>query len=137
MHRYKLLLIFCVIGTLTMKFSFAQETTATLSGTVSDPKGAPVQGASIIVKHEPTGYSTGTQTNAKGIFVIPNLKVGGPYTIKISYTGMQEQTLDNINLILGNNPDLNVDMKAEDKSLKEVVVVSGRRGSASGLTVGR
>jgi len=137
MHRYKLLLILCIVGTLAMKFSFAQETTATLSGTVSDPKGAPVQGASIIVRHEPTGYSTGTQTNARGIFVIPNLKVGGPYSIKISYTGMQEQTLDNINLNLGNNPDLNVDMKADDKTLKEIVVTGGRRASASGLTVGR
>src|SRR5882724_3385343 len=105
MHRIKLLFILC-IGTLAMNSSMAQETTATLGGRVSDSKGNIIQGASVIAKHEPTGYSTGTQTNAKGIYVIPNLKVGGPYTIKISYTGLEEQTFDNVNLVLGNNPDL-------------------------------
>jgi len=137
MHRLKLLFILCITGTLAMKSSFAQETTATLSGHVSDSKGNPVQGASVIVKHEPTGYSTGTQTNVKGIYVIPNLRVGGPYTIKISYTGLQEQSMDNINLTLGNNPDMNIDMKEEDKTLKEIVVFGGRRATASGINVGR
>src|SRR5882757_3118528 len=99
MHRLKLLFILCITGTLAMKSSFAQETTATLSGHVSDSKGNPVQGASVIVKHEPTGYSTGTQTNAKGIYVIPNLKVGGPYTIKISFTGYKEETVSDLNLV--------------------------------------
>jgi len=137
MYRLKLLFILCITGTLFMNSSVAQETAATLSGRVTDAKGSVVQGASIIVKHEPTGYSTGTQTNAKGIYVIPNLKVGGPYTIKISFTGFQEQTIDNINLTLGNNPDLNIDLKQDDKTLKEIVVVGGRRASSSGINVGR
>ncbi len=136
MHRLKLLLIFIITGTLAMKLS-AQETTATLNGIVTDAKGAPVPGASVLVKHEPTGYSTGTQTNAKGIYVIPNLRVGGPYTIQISYTGYKEQTLDNINLVLGNNPDLNVSLEVDNKTLKEIVVVGGRRNASTGVTVGR
>ncbi len=126
---------------LLVLFSFAaavaQETSSTLSGVISDAKGVPVNGASIVVKHEPTGFTTGAQSNAKGIFILPNLKPGGPYTITISYTGMATQTLDNINLSLGNNPDANVTLKADDKSLKEVVVTGSRRGVTSGLTVGR
>lgn len=137
MYRYKLLFILCISGMLAINSSVAQETTASLSGHVSDNKGTPIQGASVIVKHEPTGYTTGTQTNAKGIYALPNLRVGGPYTIKISYSGLQEQTFDNVNLVLGNNPDLNVDLKLEDKSLKEIVVVGGRRATSSGITVGR
>ena len=78
MSRFRLLLMFTMIALLTGGLVRAQETTATLNGTVYDPKGAPVPGASVVVKHEPTGYSTGTQTNNKGIFVIPNLRVGGP-----------------------------------------------------------
>lgn len=137
MRRISLLLTFFLTGTLAMNLAWAQETTATLSGLVSDSKQQPVPGASVIVKHEPTGYTTGTQTNNKGIFYIPNLRVGGPYTIKISYTGLKEETLDNVNLSLGNNPDVNVSLQAEDKSLKEVVIVGGRRVASSGLTVGR
>ncbi|MFT3932218.1 MAG: carboxypeptidase regulatory-like domain-containing protein [Chitinophagaceae bacterium] len=126
---------------LTLIFSFAcavaQETTSTLSGVITDAKGAIVPGASIVAKHEPTGYTTGTQSNSKGIFILPNLKPGGPYTITISFTGMVTQTLDNINLSLGNNPDANVALKAEDKNLKEVVVTGSKRGVGSGISVGR
>ena len=126
---------------LSFFFSFsvlmAQETSSTLSGVITDSKGATITGASIVVKHEPTGYTSGTQSNSKGIFIIPNLKPGGPYTITISFTGMATQTLDNINLSLGNNPDANVTLKTDDKSLKEVVVTGSRKGAGSGLTVGR
>ena len=130
------LLIFCLSFGFAINIS-AQETTATLNGTVLDTKGAPVPGASVVVKHEPTGYSTGTQTNSKGIFVLPNLKVGGPYTIKISFTGYKEEVLSDINLGLGNNPDFNIGLKMNDQALTEVVVVGGKRGQSSGLTVGK
>ena len=137
MRTHCLLLILCLNASMVASTAFSQETTATLSGSVLDQKGIPVIGASISIKHEPTGYTTGTQTNTKGIFVIPNLRSGGPYTIKISYTGFQEQTLDNINLILGNNPDINIGLRPDDKTLTEVVVTGTKRGGGSGLTVGR
>jgi len=129
--------ILYLICTLTFQAAFSQETTATLSGIVTDSKRSPVQGASVIIIHEPTKYKTGAQTNNKGVFIIPNLRVGGPYTVTISFTGFKEQTVENLNLNLGNNPDLSVNMQVDDKSLKEVVITGTRRGSGSGLTVGR
>ena len=122
---------------LSFAFVMAQETSSTLSGVIADAKNAPISGASIVVKHVPTGFTSGTQSNTKGIFVLPNLKPGGPYTVTISFTGMATQTLDNINLSLGNNADANVTLKADDKNLKEVVVTGSRRSGGSGLTVGR
>ena len=68
--------------------SFSQETVANLSGYVTDAKGAFVNGAIVTVKHEPTGFVTTTQSNNKGIFTLVNLKVGGPYTVKISTSGL-------------------------------------------------
>jgi len=118
--------------------SFAQETTATLNGVVLDSKGAAISGASVIVTHEPTGYSTGAETNSKGMFILPNLKPGGPYTVKISYTGYKDTTLENVNLGLGNNPSGNITLEQKDQTLTEVVVTSGGRKSLpSGLSVGR
>ena len=114
----------------------AQETTATITGSVIDASGAIVNGASILVKHEPTGYETNAQTNSKGRFVVPNLKPGGPYTITISYIGLKEEKLTDINLLLGDNPDLNIVLKSAAAELKEVVVsANSRRNSSSGLTV--
>jgi hypothetical protein len=117
--------------------TFAQETTATLSGTVNNAKGEPVAGASVMVTHDPTGSTVGTQTNNKGIFVIPNLKPGGPYTIKISFVGFEEEKFENVNLSLGNNPELYVNLKNNEKNLQEVVITTARRPAGSGLTVGR
>src|SRR5437868_14380355 len=89
--------------------AFAQETTSTLNGTVNDEKGNPIPGATIAVTHVPTGITSTTQTNKKGLYTLPNLKPGGPYAVKISFVGYSEQSFDNLNFILENNPDLNID----------------------------
>ena len=118
--------------------AFAQETASLLSGTVADSKGLTMPaGATISVVHEPTGFKTYTRSNSKGIFTIPNLKPGGPYTIKVSFVGYEEQVFDNINLVLGNNPELNVLLKADDKSLKEVVVTSSNKKQVNGINIGK
>lgn len=116
---------------------FAQETTSTLSGFVVGDKGAPVQGASILVKHEPTGYVTGTQTNNKGIFIIPNLKPGGPYTITVTFVGFKEERIENVNLNLGSNPDQNINLQSDNRALQEIAIVGGRRPGTSGLNLSR
>ncbi|MEO7048314.1 MAG: carboxypeptidase regulatory-like domain-containing protein [Ferruginibacter sp.] len=117
-------------------FSYAQETTSVLNGLITTDKGAPLPGATIVVKHEPTGTVTTGQSNGKGLFVMPNLKPGGPYTITISFAGFTTQTLSNQNLLLGSNADLDVNMNLNTQSLKEVVVASSRK-IAGGLNVGR
>ncbi|MBA2249807.1 MAG: TonB-dependent receptor [Chitinophagaceae bacterium] len=132
----KRLLIYVFLIITSFKLS-AQETTSTLSGSVTDNSGTPVSGASIIIKHEPTGYITGGQTNTKGRFVIPNLKPGGPYTVKISFVGFQEQTMDNVNLSLGNNPDATIALVSNDKALQEVVIAGTRRNTTSGINISR
>ena len=116
---------------------FAQETTSTLNGNVTDDKAIPVSGASISVKHEPTGYTVLTQANKKGIFIIPNLKPGGPYTIKVTFVGFKEVVLENVNLALGNNPDLNVALNIDSKQLKEVVISGKKITSTGGISIGR
>lgn len=117
--------------------SFAQETTATLSGHITDNRGAFLSGATIVIKHEPTGTVANTQTNSKGIFYLPNLRVGGPYTITITYVGFKDITLNDVNLTLGTNPNLDVNLQSATKDLTEVIVTSSRRAATSGLTVGR
>jgi hypothetical protein len=116
--------------------SFCQETSSTLSGIVTDSKNGLVTGATISVVHVPTGFKTATQSNNKGLFIIPNLKPGGPYTIVVSFVGFDNQQYDNVNLVLGNNPELNVALKTNDKTLQEVVVNAGRRTPA-GFNIGK
>ncbi|MES2002998.1 MAG: carboxypeptidase regulatory-like domain-containing protein [Bacteroidota bacterium] len=114
--------------------TYAQETSATLSGHIKEPKGAFVSGATITVKHEPTGFVVTGQSNSKGIFVIPNLKSGGPYTIKISFIGFKEEIFSDVNLGLGNNPDVNVTLTNTSTILTEVTVSSAGRKQIQGAT---
>ena len=134
------LLVLC-IAFLTMTAitkTYAQETTATLSGSVAGVNSEPAPGATILVKHEPTGFKTSTQANNKGYYFIPNLKVGGPYTITISYAGAKTEEFKDVYLSLGNNPDINLAFKQSNSELKEVTVVAaGRKTAAAGLSVGK
>src|SRR5581483_4525010 len=131
------LFLYCLLMMTCAATSLAQETAATLSGVVLDAKGAAVSGASVIVKHEPTGFSTGVETNSKGIFTLPNLKPGGPYTVTISYTGYKTITLDNVNLSLGANPSGDITLQQNGAQLTEVVVTGSGRRSVPGTSVGR
>ncbi len=117
---------------------FSQETTAVLSGHVTDAKGTFLPGTSIVLKHEPTGSVASTQVNSKGMFTISNLKPGGPYTLSVSALGFAVQTFKDINLVLGANPDLNISLNPITTELKEVVVNTGsRKAAAGGLVVGK
>lgn len=117
----------------------AQQTASSLTGYITDDKGAAANGASITLKFEPTGQITKTITNHKGLFVATNLKPGGPYTITISFIGYKTESIGDVNLSLGDNPDLNLALKNSATEIKEVIVqaTGGRKLSGPGISVGR
>ncbi len=109
--RSLILSICCLIGSPTL---FAQVTTAALSGTVLDQAGEGLIGATVLARHEPSGTQYGVQTRDGGLFTIPNMRVGGPYTVKVSYVGMKEQQISGVSLNL--NTRANLSFKMEDAS---------------------
>ena len=117
--------------------AFAQETTSTLGGTINDEKGNPIAGATITAVHEPTGSISTTQTNKKGLYSIPNLKPGGPYTVTVTFVGFNKEKFDNQNFNLGNNPDLNARLAVNVGNMKEVVVTTGKKIPGAGVNIGR
>ncbi|MEI8075510.1 MAG: carboxypeptidase regulatory-like domain-containing protein [Bacteroidota bacterium] len=117
--------------------SFSQETVANLSGHITDAKGAFVSGAIVTISYLPTNAVTSAQSNSKGIFNITNLKPGGPYTIKFSFVGYKEQVFNDVNLGLGNNPEVKVTLLDNVNQLTEVVVSStGKKNIAGATTIG-
>ena len=120
-----LLLILIVAATFTGAQVFAQGvTTASIHGVVTDTKGATLPGATIAVTHLPTGTVYAAATRADGRFNLPNLRVGGPYTIKISFIGFKEYIEQNITLSIGQDFSLNVKLQENTDLLKEVSVTS-------------
>lgn len=104
---------------------FAQVTTSSMSGTVTAVDG-PVIGATVIATHVPSGTTYGTTTNADGRYNLNGMRVGGPYTIVVTYVGYGKSTTNNITLSLGENYALNVLLSEESSTLDEVLVTANR-----------
>jgi hypothetical protein len=60
--------------------------TATLKGTIFDPQGLPIMGASVIVSNPGTGWNHALQTGSDGVYRVPLLPPGS-YKIQIEASG--------------------------------------------------
>lgn len=100
----------------------AQVTTSSITGTVKDIKGA-LPGASIKATHTPTGTVYSVSTNNDGRFTIGGMRVGGPYTVEVSFVGYNQQKLTGINLKLGEPYVVNLTLSDNSATLAEVKVV--------------
>ena len=103
----------------------AQVTTSSMSGRVTDAEGA-VIGATVIATHTPSGTTYGAVTNKEGRFNLNGMRVGGPYTVKVTFIGYGAYTQNNITLSLGENYVMNVVLTEETTSLDEVFVTATR-----------
>ena len=99
-------------------------TTAGLNGFVTDVAGEPIPGANVVAVHEPSGTRYGTSARAGGAFVLPNLRVGGPYTVTASFIGYQPAVERDVSLSLGQTLQVTFEL-AEDAVLLDGVTVQG------------
>ncbi len=119
---------------------FAQGVTrASLGGVVTSDKGEPLPGANVVVVHEPTGTRYGASSRITGAFNIPNMKIGGPYTVTASLVGYKGDSKRDVYLNLGQ--EVRVDFRLVEEAIQgqEVIVTaesdpvlnSGRTGAAT------
>ncbi|MGD8426358.1 MAG: carboxypeptidase regulatory-like domain-containing protein [Balneolaceae bacterium] len=105
--------------------SYAQVTTASIDGVVVDQNGEPLPGANIVAIHEPSGTQRGVSTRSNGKFTLTNLRVGGPYTVKVTFIGFKPQKKEGIYLTLGKTQTVRFELKENVTNLSEVVVTAG------------
>ncbi|HEX2684631.1 MAG TPA: TonB-dependent receptor, partial [Ferruginibacter sp.] len=107
----------------------AQVTTSSISGVVKNKSGNPLPGATITATHIPTGTVYTAAARTGGRFDINNMNPGGPYTITTSFVGFENDTKEDVFLVLGDV--LNLEVKLADKSTQlEGVVLLGTGGRA-------
>jgi hypothetical protein len=110
--------------------SFSQVTTSGMTGTVKDTSGHTLQGATVVAVHTPSGTTYSTVAGKNGVFNLPNMRAGGPYSLKITFTGQEPFALENITLELGQSYNVNATLEQAHQILESVVVTGRSRRAA-------
>ena len=80
--------------------AFAQLSTSSITGTVTDPQGLATPGASVTAVNEDTGASFSAETTSTGNYAITGL-IPGPYTVNVSHAGFRNFTATHNRLNVG------------------------------------
>ena len=99
--------------------AFAQ--TGTVLGTVTDPTGSVVPGATITITNTGTNAKRVLQTNTAGSYIAPELPIG-PYSVKAEATGFK--TYERTGITLDSNDTVRVDAALQVGQVTENVTVA-------------
>src|SRR5215216_7586401 len=97
------------------------QTTGTISGTVTDEKGAVIPNATVTARNTERNISRNLTTGSDGNYRFENLPVG-PYEVSVEATGFAKYVQSGITLILNQNAVVDVSMKPG--GVQEVVTVT-------------
>ena len=103
----------------------AQVTTSSITGTVTSATGDPLEGASIVAIHTPTGSRYTTTSQKSGQFNFPNITPGGPYTVTVTFVGLTPYQKTDIMAPLGDKYNMIIELSSSAKELQNIII-SGR-----------
>jgi hypothetical protein len=109
--------------TMLLASMYAQQTTGTVRGIVSDPTGAVVPNVAVVVRNEATGLTRTVTTNRQGEYVAPELQ-SGTYTISVKAPGFEEGTSTDVLLHVSSTQVLNLQLRL-GSTTQQVMVHAG------------
>lgn len=104
--------------------AFAQITTSSLVGRITEENGQPLAGAAIVAVHVPSGTQYATIANGEGRYTINGMRAGGPYKVEISFLGFQTQEYTDVTLLLAEAYNLNAVIREQTEQLASAVVMA-------------
>lgn len=123
-RKVMLIAVSILVGMLMFGASaLAQVTTSALRGHVTG-SADPLVAATVSAVHTPSGTKYNALTDADGNFFINNMRVGGPYTVTVTYIGYNDHVTDGINLVLGETFVMKVNMSESSELLEGVTVTA-------------
>jgi len=109
-------------GALVVPLAAQVRITGGITGTVTDPSGAVIPGATVQLVDEGTGQTKETVTSGQGVFQFPDLN-SGRYTVTVSLQGFQTAKYDKVVVEASRSTDLRISLGVG--SMGETVTVSG------------
>lgn len=137
MSAYKRLAVVLHTFLLLALPSHAQTDRATLEGTVTDPSGGTISGATVKVTEINTGISQERRTNSSGAYRFPGL-AAGRYTVTVSNASFKTKIVEGVVLQVGETHTLDIPLivgAIEDKIEIKAEQGLAERTSAEASTV--
>ena len=131
LSRYFIAFLVCLAPSV---ISAQGTTTATLVGTVTDSNSEVITGANIVAVHTPSGTMFGASSDINGNYRISGLRVGGPYTVRVTFTGFSSSEVSNLTLRLGESKRLDFTISETAVELEGLVITAS--GSSAGSSSG-
>lgn len=111
-----------LVATAVPTLASAQDyTSGALVGTVKDTNGAPVAGATIVVKSTAQGFERNLTTDADGQFRAASIP-GGAYSVSISKEGFKPTSDGNVRVGTGSASNYGFTIAAEGTEVSEIVI---------------
>lgn len=129
-------LLLAGIAMLAGTLAYAQVTTSSMNGRVTDEKGEPVVGAAVVATHEPSGTVYGTIVNQNGQYTINGMRAGGPYKVEVSSVGYNSLLYKDVTLQLAETYNLSATLKESTEFLEQVVVIGTAKSKFSNERTG-
>ena len=110
---------FTVIACVTIAMSQAQSNAADLEGTVRDPQGAAVKGATVTARNLATNVSRSATANDEGLYQILGLPPG-KYEVTAEAQGFSKAQVPSVTLTVGQRGELDIPMAIGDVNATEI-----------------
>ena len=116
-------------------------TTGAVGGFVYDEDGQPLAGASVTAVHLESGARYSAVSRPGGAFDLPNMRVGGPYTVTVEFIGFGARSEEDVFVLLGQTVRIDFPLATEAVQLEGIEVVAtgaaaleaGRTGAATSI----
>ncbi|HYY42105.1 MAG TPA: carboxypeptidase-like regulatory domain-containing protein [Pyrinomonadaceae bacterium] len=106
--------------------AFAQgASSGSLAGTVTDPSGAVVANASVVVRSNATNQEFTAQTADNGTFNVPSL-ASGMYTVTVTAQGFKQAVVQNVKVDVGTPSSINLAL--EVGAVNDTVTITAAGG---------
>ncbi len=122
MHKFMKLSCLLMLTLALALSAIAQTTSGSISGNVTDPNGASVANATVVLKDAARNFSQTATSDAEGRFVFPTLSPS-TYTLTIEASGFKKQERTGI-LLVANDRQALGDLKLEVGQANETVTVT-------------
>jgi outer membrane receptor protein involved in Fe transport len=120
MARLRRVIVALVMGLAALP-AYAQMTTGTITGRVTDTQGAAMPGVSMQARHRDSGFVREDMTDADGIYHLGALPVGS-YSVSARLAGFRDVDAPAVPVNISRNTTFDIEMRVAD--IKETVTVT-------------